>query len=135
MMQSDEFIETVRVRLHLESGERAVKAIGTTLEMLGELLPEWDAAALASHLPAEIGKYLLTGRHSVGFGLHEFFRRISEREGSDIIDAEEHAQVVLAAIAETITPEEIEDILSELPNDFRILFRTVAEGRKGYAIR
>jgi uncharacterized protein (DUF2267 family) len=46
----------------------------------------------------------------------------------DPVDADYHARVVLALIAETVSMGEIEDVRSQLPPEFARLFEVQNEG-------
>ncbi|HEX8948254.1 MAG TPA: DUF2267 domain-containing protein [Dissulfurispiraceae bacterium] len=130
-MKIDEFTGSVRSLAKLGSDGETLNAIRATLAVLGEHLTEDEADAIAVHLPGEIGDFLRTSRHAERFGLQDFFRRVSEREGVDLVDAADHVRAVLSVVGEAISPGEVEDILSELPDEFRIFFRPVRGSAAG----
>ena len=132
-MKMDEFTSSVRSLAKLGSDEETLNAIRSTLEVLGAHLTENEANAIAAHLPGEIGGYLLTPQHAERFDIPEFFRRVSEKEGGDLVDAADHVRAVLSVVGEAISPGEVEDILSELPDEFRIFFRPARGGAVGGA--
>jgi uncharacterized protein (DUF2267 family) len=123
-MKYEEFISKVRSRASLTTQEQAVLAARATLEALAERLEGHEVEHLAAQLPPELGLYLqLTNEEKgEGFSLDEFFQRVSRREGVNLVDAEYHARVVLALIAETVSMGEIEDVRSQLPPEFAHLF-------------
>src|SRR5690348_11188998 len=104
-MKYEEFVSKVRNRAGLTTQEQAVLAARATLEALAERLEGHEVEHLAAQLPPELGLYLqLTNEEKgEGFSLDEFFQRVSRREGVNLVDAEYHARVVLALIAETVS--------------------------------
>jgi uncharacterized protein (DUF2267 family) len=129
-MKYEEFISKVRSRASLATQEQAVLAARATLEALAERLEGHEVEHLAAQLPPELGLYLqLTNEEKgEGFSLDEFFQRVSRREGVNLVDAEYHARVVLALVAETVSMGEIEDVRSQLPPEFARLFDVQNEG-------
>jgi uncharacterized protein (DUF2267 family) len=129
-MKYEEFIGKVRHRAGLATPDQAILATRVTLETLAERLGGHEAEHLSAQLPSELGLYLqLTGEEKAeSFSLDEFFYRMSKREGVNLVDAEYHARVVLALIAETVSMGEIEDVRSQLPAEFARLFEVQNEG-------
>jgi uncharacterized protein (DUF2267 family) len=129
-MKYEEFVSNVRSRAGLATQEQAVLAARATLEALAERLEGHEVEHLAAQLPPELGLYLqLTNEEKgEGFSLDEFFYRVSRREGVSLVDAEYHARVVLALIAETVSMGEIEDVRSQLPPEFARLFEVQSAG-------
>jgi uncharacterized protein (DUF2267 family) len=80
-------------------------------------------------LPEEIGRYL---REVEGpaerFDLNEFFERVSGHEGSDLPVAVHHARVVTSVVRDAVTEGEIEDVLAQLPDEYKPLFESGSEG-------
>ncbi len=85
---------------------------------------------LAAQLPVAIGAYLRLGQGQDRFDLHEFFRRVSEREGPGVDPAKAafHARVVITLLEEAVSYGEIKDILDQLPADYKPLFAAGSEG-------
>src|SRR5690349_16389454 len=129
-MKYEEFIGKVRSRASLATPEQAVLAVRATLETLAERLEGHEVEHLAAQLPSELGLYLQLTNEERGesFSLDEFFYRVSRREGVNFVDADYHARVVLALIAETVSMGEIEDMRSQLPPEFAHLFEVQNEG-------
>ncbi|HEX8948253.1 MAG TPA: DUF2267 domain-containing protein [Dissulfurispiraceae bacterium] len=126
-MLFDEFIELVQSRALFNSAGETVKAMRDVLEVLGIRLSRGAAERLAAQLPPEIRPFLLQSVHAEGFGLEEFLKRISIREGVGVslADVESHARAVLSVIAENIPPRELRGLLAELPDELRGLFAPV----------
>jgi uncharacterized protein (DUF2267 family) len=132
-MQYDEFVGQVQNRAGLASKGEAIGAIRATLETFAERLAGEEASHLASQLPREIGVYLraspgLEGRGE-SFSLDEFFRRVSEKEGTDIPDAVYHTRVVVEMLGEAVSPGEMADVRAQLPDDYQRLFEAGSTGR------
>src|SRR5690606_34044805 len=88
-MQHDELIGQVQARARLSSSGAAERAVRSTLETLGERLPEGLADNLAAQLPQEIGEHLYRTETMGGLGTgarsdrDESINRASERSGTD----------------------------------------------------
>ncbi len=129
-MKYEEFISQVRHRARLASSDEAEKATKSTLETLAGRLQGNEAEQLSAQLPQEIALYLQPGYAGIGdsYGLDEFFRRISEREGVELADATFHARVVCGLLSEAVSIGEVDDVRSQLPPDFAKLFDVQNEG-------
>ena len=123
-MDSERFIRHVeRVvagGLRFEHAERATAA---TLRTLAECLPAAYARDLAAQLPAEIQRPLVGARTRPPVGsLHEFLRRVADREDVSPSQAYEHARAVLDALTEAVTGHELQHVRTQLPDDMAPLF-------------
>ncbi len=129
-MKYEEFIGKVRKRARLASPGEAENATRATLSTLAERLKGNEPDDLAAQLPLELAEFMITPHAGSGesYGLDEFFRRVSEREGASLADAEYHARVVIGLLAETVTVGEIDDVRAQLPPDFAHLFEVENEG-------
>lgn len=121
-MQYDDFVGQVHNKARVASSGEAVAAIRATLHTLGERLFGGEASNLAAQLPEEIGKYLELAEVNESFGLDEFFRRVSEREGTDLPVATYHARAVVDVVKDAVTAGEIEDVRAQLPDEYDPLF-------------
>jgi uncharacterized protein (DUF2267 family) len=113
----ERFIDTVSQAAELRP-DAAVRAAQAVLQTLAERLSAGEARDIAAQLPAELASWLATSTPAESFDVDEFLRRIGERENVDPATAERHARAVLAALAQTITAEEFEDMVAELPKTF-----------------
>ncbi|MBE3559394.1 MAG: DUF2267 domain-containing protein [Ktedonobacteraceae bacterium] len=129
-MKHDEFIGQVQNRAKLPSRGDAERAVRATLETLGERLSGGEANDLASQLPPELGRHLRGPMAGLGerFSLHEFFQRVSLREGTDLPAATYHARAVVEVLKEAVAPGEIRDVQAQLPTEFRRLFEAGSQG-------
>lgn len=129
-MKYDQFMKQVKTQANLGSVGDAVKATRATLETLAERIPANEVKDLASQLPSEIANYLRSrASFFERFGLDEFFKRVSEREGVQLPDATYHARVVVSVLQNAVTKGEINDIRTQLPREFAPLFESGLEGR------
>lgn len=121
-MQYHEFIGKVQNRSRLGTTGEAVRATRATLEILGCRLYGGQARHLAAQLPGEVGVYLPQNDASEDFGLTEFYRRVSLKEGTDLPDAVHHARSVISVVEEAISPGEWADVRAQLPEEYDSLF-------------
>lgn len=121
-MNYDEFVGQVQHRARLGTEGETVKAIRVTLEVLGERLFGEEAENLAAQLPSEIGQYLRQVDTSKSFDLDEFFKRVSQREGVDLPDANFHARAVMSVVKDAVTAGEFQDMRAQLPDEYDPLF-------------
>lgn len=128
IMNYDEFIGQVQSRARLASTNDAIRATRATLEVLGERIFGGEAKDIASQLPTELKSYLQQGKTKESFDLNEFFRRVCEREGVELPDAVHHARSVISVLCDAVSPGEINDILTQLTEDYDDLFEAGSEG-------
>jgi uncharacterized protein (DUF2267 family) len=116
------FIATVEREADV-AHDQAERAVTATLETLGERISGGEAHDLAGQLPPELQR--LVDRHA-GDGPRplsagEFFQRVQSREQVPIMEAQDHVRAVFVALRETVDPEEIADLASELPRELEML--------------
>jgi len=93
-----------------------------TLVTLSERIPAREADELAQRLPDELSELLRGVDHAQPFSADEFVVRVAERAGAGARAAEEDAPVVVAVLASTLAPGEIEYLRAALPGDYAWLF-------------
>lgn len=125
-MQFREFLGQVQHRAELPTLGHALSATRATLETLGERLAGGEPAQLAAQLPREIAHLVTLGSpSSMGsgqrFNIDEFINRVSLREGVEPPQAAHHAQAVLQVLASAVSPGEMAQVRSQLPEDIRRL--------------
>lgn len=123
-MKYHEFIAEVRRRASLGSDEEAEEAARATLGTLAERLAGGEPHDLASQLPEELAGYVRYEgeQQSDPFSLEEFYRRVAQKEGTEVADASRHARVVMEVVREAVTPGELDDVRSQLPAEYGPLF-------------
>lgn len=124
-MKHHELIAEVKRAADLPSNEEAERAVRATLRTLGERLAGGEPFDLASQLPAELADELPVLGPGEPFGLDEFYRRVAEREGTDLEEARRHARAVMAVLRKAVTAGEFDDVLAQLPKEYAEL--TTAE--------
>jgi uncharacterized protein (DUF2267 family) len=116
----DEFITAVAqaARINRDQAERATQV---TLETLAGRIDAGEARHLAAALPDTIAPYLGTATPAQRFGLDEFLRRVTEREGVNLDTARRHAEAVFVVLQRAVGRREFADLSAELPKDFAAL--------------
>ncbi|RLP96460.1 DUF2267 domain-containing protein [Micromonospora sp. CV4] len=124
-MNYAEFLEVVGKRAGMPAAE-AAKIVGATLTTLSEGVSGGEARHLATQVPEELRGYL---RKDVDFAeqldLVKFLNEVGVRAGTDGDRTAEVARAVLTTLREAVSAEDLENLESELPKDFRRLFRPV----------
>jgi uncharacterized protein (DUF2267 family) len=117
----DEFIGRVAQNVGVSDAE-ADKLTWATLATLAERISGGEARDLAAQLPLPLQNALLpASEEAEGFSFEEFVRRTAERAGTDPLVAETAVDAVLAILRDAVTPGEFDDVLSQLPQDFKRL--------------
>ncbi|MGW3605011.1 DUF2267 domain-containing protein [Micromonospora sp. NPDC005161] len=124
-MNYAEFLEAVGKRARMPATE-AANVVGATLTTLAEGVTGGEARQLATQLPEELRGYL---HKEVNFAeridLVEFLNEVGARAGTDGDRTAEVARAVLTTLREAVSAEDLENLESELPKDFRRLLRPV----------
>ena len=118
-MNQKEFLESVTVRGRL-SPQQAERLTEATLTVLADRISTGEAEDLAAQLPKGVRDWLVSKEEPAQkFDLEEFIRRVSERAGVDLDTATRGARAVLSTIRRAVTTGEFEDVLAQLPKEFR----------------
>ena len=117
-MDYERFMATVERRGHLDR-DAADTAVTAVLQTLAERLSKGEARQLVEQLPVELSPLLLADHPHESFDVDEFLRRVAAREDVDIHTAELDARTVFAVLREAVDPDEFDDVLADLPDDFR----------------
>jgi uncharacterized protein (DUF2267 family) len=118
-MNYDEFIGRVAdgVGVGRSEAEKLTRAVLTTL---GERITGGEARDLAAQLPIPLQNPLLPAEEEAeAFDFVEFVRRVADRAGSDVNTAGMAIDVVFDTLRDAVTPGEFDDVLSQLPDDFK----------------
>ncbi len=132
-MDYDTFVGEVQNRAQLPTREDAVRVTRITLETLSERLDPGEAGNLAAQLPEEIGHHLAKVDDVEGFDYQEFVDRMVEKGGYDpdeTADAVHHARSVLDVVEEATSAGELDDVRTQLPEEFEELFVLVDQPEK-----
>jgi uncharacterized protein (DUF2267 family) len=113
-----------RAALPVDTVERVEHA---TLRTLADRISGGEAQDLASQLPARLQDDLRPAREEAeAFGVDEFVRRVAQRSDVDPEEARTGAAAVLTTVREAVTPGEFDDVLSQLPQEYRELVGPLA---------
>ncbi|MET8089777.1 DUF2267 domain-containing protein [Micromonospora sp. NPDC005220] len=127
-MNYAEFLEAVGKRARMPATE-AANVVGATLTTLAEGVSGGEARHLATQVPEELRGYL---HKDVDFAeridLVEFLNEVGVRAGTDDERTAEGARAVLMTLREAVSAEDLENLESELPKDFRRLLHPVGRG-------
>ncbi|MEU3822127.1 MULTISPECIES: DUF2267 domain-containing protein [unclassified Streptomyces] len=125
-MRHDEFLARVRERGEYRDQEEAAHITRAVLEVLGHRITPGEAADLAAQLPGDLGDVLTADadgdRPTDRFGIEEFYRRVGERTGARPRTAQWDASAVLSTLADAVSGGELNQIISQLPSSFAVLF-------------
>ena len=125
-MDYETFTRTTAERAGLpeEAAERLEHA---TLRTLADRISGGEAQDLAAQLPGPLQDDLRPPREDAeAFGVDEFVRRVAERGHVDPGVARTGAAAVLITVREAVTPGEFDDVLSQLPQEYRELVGPMA---------
>ena len=121
-MKGEQFIAEVRNLAELDSNADAEKAIRATLETLKERLAGNEPSNLAAQLPPEVAVFVEGDGGREAFSVQEFYERVAEKEGTNSEEAVKHARAVATVLQTAVTGGELEDVRSQLGNDYEELF-------------
>jgi uncharacterized protein (DUF2267 family) len=113
-----EFLRRVADRAGLDE-QRAREATEAVLETFGERIADGEARDLAQQLPDPAAEPLLRpGGDPRAIPAEEFVHRVAERERTLDFVAREHARAVLTTVRESVTVDEWDDTIAELPREY-----------------
>lgn len=121
-MDYNQFVKEVQEKASCQDKQQAVKAIQATLQTLSERLFQGEAEQLAAQLPRELQACMKEPENRSKFHFEEFIQRVGRREGIDRRQAEQHARAVIEVLCQAVSSGEMEDVISQLPDDFSPLF-------------
>jgi uncharacterized protein (DUF2267 family) len=122
-MRYDEFLAQIRQRGEYADRQEAEVTAQVVLRVLAGRLTQGEADDLAAQLPDEVA-VALTDHDGAPetFGVHEFLRRVAEATGATERTAQWDASAVLSTVADGVTGGEINDVLTQLPSGYAVLF-------------
>jgi len=121
-MKGDQFIAEVRNLAEVAGYEEAQKFTRATLETLRERLAGNEPSNLAAQLPPEIATYVEGSGGGEPFSVEEFYDRVAKREGVSRDEAVRHARAVATVMQTAVTGGEIDDVRSQLGDEYEELF-------------
>lgn len=135
-MAYDDFIKAVASRAGA-STEQAATITRATLQTLADRISGGEANDLADQLPEGLDDYLRkppTRELAEPSGLGEFVQRVGARAGVDGTLASAGVRAVLTTMREAVSGDEFDDMVAQLPREFRELIEPVgvpAGARRG----
>jgi uncharacterized protein (DUF2267 family) len=126
-VQYDELIEKVAERAGTDR-ETAQALTVATLQTLAERITGGEAEDLAAQLPEPLKRAIpeRPAGTAEAFDLAEFERRVADRAALDQDSVEHHVRAVFRALREAVTEGEFDDVLAQLPNEYRAVTTAVA---------
>ncbi|MEU6077119.1 DUF2267 domain-containing protein [Micromonospora sp. NPDC047074] len=120
-MNYDTFVDQVARRTSTSS-ERAVELTRATLETLAERLTGGEVLDLAAQLPKPLQLVLKPSPRTESaerFGAAEFVARVAARAGVPEPAARDATRAVFVTLREAISGGEFDDVVVQLPRDYR----------------
>jgi uncharacterized protein (DUF2267 family) len=127
-MSYNDFVDNVRRQAGLDSIDKAERITAAALETLGERVYRSEREDLGSQLPKQLREHLFKRLDTEPFELEEFYNRVSSRADVGYPTAVELSRIVMGVLQKAVSEGEMEDVLSQLPNNFRELFGEEPEG-------
>lgn len=127
-MHEDKFIERVGEHIDEKSWKETEKNVAAFLETLGERLDKAEQENLAAQLSGRLKEYLMKRIETRRFLLEDFYTRVGSRADVGYPQAVKISLGVASVLQEAVAPGEIEDILTQLPEEFGELFGRIPPG-------
>ncbi|KKK05705.1 DUF2267 domain-containing protein [Micromonospora sp. HK10] len=126
-MNYDTFVDRVAQRAAAPT-ERAAALTRAALETLAERLTGGEVLDLAAQLPKPLQQVLKPHpamEAAERFGAAEFVARVAQRAGVDENVARDGVRAVFTTLREAISGGEFDDVVVQLPRDFRAVVEPV----------
>ncbi|HEX5595475.1 MAG TPA: DUF2267 domain-containing protein [Micromonosporaceae bacterium] len=118
-MKYESFLATVSQRASISS-QQADECTRVVLETLAERLTGGEALDLAAQLPKPMQAALRPRTENAQrFGAQEFIRRVAGCTGANERQAKKIVRSVFDTLREAVSSGEFDDLLAQLPRDFR----------------
>lgn len=123
-MDYEQFLANVRERGEYADNTEADHVSRIVLAQLGERLASGEGKDVAAQLPVELQAPLLHAAVTPprSSGMHEFLRRLAAELNATEETARWDASAVLTTVADAITSGQLNQVLSQLPTEFAVLF-------------
>ncbi|WP_435102347.1 DUF2267 domain-containing protein [Halarchaeum sp. P4] len=118
------FVDIVERRGGLNTPSEAEETAEAVLRTLSENLSHGEAADLAQPLPDRFGRVLLETDQGedAPMSLPVFFRTVAKRLDVEESEAESRTQAVVAALADIVGADEVEDAAAQFPPEYEVVF-------------
>lgn len=126
-MEYDKIVATIRERGQYQSAGEAEQVAKSVLQVLAGRIGPGEVLDLAEQLPQPLADALRSGTRdrAESYGVEEFCRRIAGRTGAGPQTAEWDASAVLSTVAEAVSGGELNQVLTQLPSGYAVLFGKV----------
>jgi uncharacterized protein (DUF2267 family) len=121
-VNGERFVAEVKNLAEVGTDEEAQKAIRATLQTLKERLAGNEPSNLAAQLPPEIATFVEGEGGREAFSLEEFYGRVARKESVGDEEAIKHARAVATVLQTAVTGGELDDVRSQLGNEYGELF-------------
>ena len=123
-MRYDEFLAEVRELGEYEDQREAEEVTTAVLTVLSSRLPGPAVEKLVAQLPQELKEIPRQAKQPEpeSFGVEEFHERVAELTGGRSLTAEQDTGAVLTTVAETVSGGELNQLLSQLPSGYAVMF-------------
>lgn len=123
-MKYDQFLAEVRHRGEYSDSDEAARVSQAVLEVLASRVTPTEANDLAAQLSGPLGEVVSRsgGSQAATFGVDEFCQRVADRTGTEPRTAERDASTVLSTVADSVSGGELNDLISQLPSGYAVLF-------------
>jgi uncharacterized protein (DUF2267 family) len=119
----DEFVAKVRERGEYPDRHEAERVTRLVLGVLAQRIDRNEAEDLAAQLPLPAGAWLTEHPGpATPFGVQEFLGRVAAGSGATVRTAQWDASAVLCTVAEAVSGGELNDVLTQLPSGYAVLF-------------
>jgi uncharacterized protein (DUF2267 family) len=127
IQKTNEWLKAIQERMGAPSRQQAYMALRATLHALRDRLQPNEAVQLGAQLPALVRGVYYEGWRLIDKPLRirdqdEFLGVIAVEAGSTTLDVEAAARAVFHELTERVTPGEIDDVKSGLPEPIRSLW-------------
>lgn len=144
-----DFTGEVQHRISEDTQAEAVRTIRAVLETLGECVDQGGATDIASPLPMEIGRYLLTVDHGQTYDYDTFVERVVERLNYEDLDLDAaygtpapvepgeavfRIKAVVALVVQVLPGGQYDHIEAQLAEDFHEIFEFVEAETTPWAV-
>lgn len=124
-MQTTEFIQTIRERADYADDDQARSAAQATLTTLGRMRLKGEVDDSAAQLPREMAELLFAAdAEPENFSAAQFVEQVREAlkiESTD--DATNAVRAVLSTLAQALTPGQMGELMSQLPDEYAAFMR------------
>ena len=128
-MKFEQFLSQVEDLADFGSRAEVKQAVKVSLGTLGERLYRTSRERLAAQLPDPLkhnlesevdGEAVRQDTHR--FSLEEYYKRVAARADLSLENAVSRSRRVMVVLTQAVSPQILDDILGELPDEYRELF-------------